>query len=636
MSFLRQQWLGSSLLLLSMIAALALAGGAAKPAGEASRPVYPRFQAETSAGSAAATVLPAVNDAPAPEPPAPPGVVASAFPGDGTFVPARPAPGRAVPSGITPAPPRRGLAQEAGPGQAPQPPESPQVTEFPPSDRAPAPEDAIDVAGGPLGERELARNGRALQRSERTVFVTQTDVIEMALQNNTDLIVSRFDPELGHYDISGGYGIFDPMFYHQSIYNDDARQTGSSLSGAGVSNRDTTTFATGFRGLLYTGATWDTALTTVREVSNSSFSSINPAWSTTAGFTLRQPLLKNFGIAYNKRNITIARKNRKVSLEHVAASMLNTVFSVEEAYFNLVFALRDMDVKEKSLKLAEKLLEVNHNKVAVGALAPIEELQAETEVAARQEAIILAEKAIEDAEDALKRLIRPEAGTLSDWSEHVYPTDQPIYEPVEVNLDEQVKMALAQRPELREFGPLLEIQDIQIDARKNDLLPSLDLQWKFGYNGLGDTVDTSYHNVGASDYKTYEIGAFLEYPLGNRTARYAVKRAEAEKRRIAVQRRGVEQGIVAEVREAVRAIVTSVRRIEASTKATELARKQLEADEKRLELGLSTSFQVLQFQEDLAQAERNATKAVIDHVVARFRLQKANGTLLDQVNVRMR
>ena len=484
--------------------------------------------------------------------------------------------------------------------------------------------------------REVIPVPSGIHRSERTLFLTQFDCIEMALKNNTDIILSAFDPELNHYDRQGAYGAFDPTAFGNLTLKDEDRETGNALSGAGVLKDEQTTWTTGLRGLLPLGTTYEFSVFANRQHTNSAFASLNPTWTTAAGFTLRQPVWKNFGLDFNRRAIEIARKNKHASQDRFVTTVLKTVFGVQESYLSLVFTLRDKDVRDKSLKLAEKLLEVNRNKVRVGALAPIEELQAETQVAAQMEGIILAEKAIEDAEDALKRQIRADTGDLADWSVHVYPTDQPVYERIEPVLDEHLKLAFQLRPELSELDKLAEIQDINIMAKENDLDPSVDLQWKYQFNGLQDSVSGSFRHLSSYEYQTYEVAAFVEYPLGTRTARSAVKRAQAERRRVDVQRRALEQTITGEVREAVRAILTAQRRIEASQKASELARRQLEADQKRFELGLSTSFQVLQFQEDLAQAERNETKAIIDYMLARLKLQRANGTLLEKMGVYVR
>ncbi len=517
----------------------------------------------------------------------------------------------------------------------------------------PADESAGPAGGGPgaeppAGLRDSARPptlddplrgtpaASGPHRSEHTLFLSMRQCIQMAIENNPDILISKFDPELNHYDVGAAYGAFTPTLFGSLTSNEDDRETGSALSGAKAVERDTLQWTTGLRGLFYSGLTYELSVLASREDSNSTFATLDPNWTTAAGWTLRQPLLKNFGARYNRRNILIARRNKDVSLHRFLNTTLRTVFAVQEAYLNLVFALRDKEVKDKSLKLAEKLLEVNRNKVRVGAMAPIEEVQAEAQVAAQLEGIILAEKAIEDAEDVLKRLIRPARGDLSDWNSHIYPTDPPFYEEIQVGFDEQVRTALIHRPDYLEFAELKEIQDIQIMAKENDLKPSVDLQWKYTYNGLEEDVEDSFRRLASGEFQTYEIGLFVEYPLGTRAQRSGLKRAEAERRRIDVQQRSIEQVIVAEVREAVRGIGTSARRIEATRKASELARKQLEADEKRLELGLSTSFQVLQFQEDLAEAERNETKAVIDHMLAILKLYRVNGTLLEKMGIQAR
>ncbi|MBI5369144.1 MAG: TolC family protein [Planctomycetes bacterium] len=477
----------------------------------------------------------------------------------------------------------------------------------------------------------------APERPDRaTLRLSAREAVEFALANNLDVQISRIGPEIGHWDIVSAMGIFDPIGFYNYTAGKDVRATGSELSGAEILNNQSHQFDIGVKGQLFQGLKYTVDYQGQRSYSNSEFASLNPAWTTSIGFGLTQSILRGGGTKYVMAPIRIARKGKAAAHDQFEIDLTTSVFNVLTAYWNLVFAINDRAVKEKSLRLAQRLLEVNRNKVRVGSMAPIEELSAEASVAAQQEGILVAETAIENAADRLKSLIFPVRRNLDEWDVTLVPADEPLFMAYPTEVESSIITAIGRRPELARLLKLADQQELVLVQAQNEQLPLLDVSWSFRYNGLAEGMQESYRQTMSTDYKTWQIGAVLEYPFGSRTARGREKRASAEHRRIILQTKSAEQQIVVEVREAVRELATVAKRIEANTVAGQLARKQLEAEEKRLELGLSTSHQVLQIQKDVAQAEENAAKATIDYTMAVYKHQKATGTLLAALHIEPR
>ncbi len=470
-----------------------------------------------------------------------------------------------------------------------------------------------------------------------TLRLSVKECIALAVANNLDAKVSVQQTRTADADLQAAWGPFDPTPYLRGTYTDSQVPVGNALSGisgVGLSESHQFQSAAGVRQrILWTGLQYDVGMELDRTRSNNSFALINPAWEVRPIARVSQPLLRGFGTVANLAAIRLARASQGIALDKFRTDLTEIVFQVENAYYDLVNAIKQREVRQKSLKLAETLLEVNRQKVRVGTLPPIEELQAEAQVASQQEGIITAQKAIEDAEDVLKRLIRPTWRDATEWDARVVPTDELVVGGPAPNTEEAIREALDRRPDYTALSKQVGAQEITIDQKENDLLPLVNVEGLYRQTGLGNDTNAAFDELRQDQPEVWSVTLSLEYPLGNHTARGELKKAEVERRRLALTMKSLEQVIVAEVREGVRGISTTAKRIQAAKKSTELATKQLEAEQKRYELGVSTSFQVLQFQEDLVNAEQRETQAFVDHRKALLRLQKATGKLLEDNGV---
>lgn len=467
-----------------------------------------------------------------------------------------------------------------------------------------------------------------------TKKLSLADCLNLALENNLDIAISRLGPETALLDIAQAGGDFEPTLSLESSKQKSITPSSSSLDGSSKPERRTFNNSLSVSKKFVTGATTRLSVNADQTRTNSSYATLNPSWSTSARVSLTQPLWRGVGAAYNKSSILIARNNKNISDEQFRLELTEIVFEIQSAYWNLVNAIKQKEVKDKSLSFARSLLEANRAKVQAGLLSPLEKLQAEVGVANQQEGILLARKAIEDAEDALKSLIQPiKQGDLRDWLWRIRPLDEPQLIETGLTFNQCLDSARQHRPELIQQKKAIANREINLNQSRHSLKPAVDLIASYRYGGLDETAGESFSVLNDWDYPTWKLGLVLEYPLINRAARSQFKEDQLAKRLQNLELKKLEQRIIVEIREARRAVETGLKRVTAVRQAKELARRQLDAEQKKLQLGSSTSHQVLEIQEELAQAESNEKKALIDHNIAIRSLQKATGTLLQKNNI---
>ncbi len=371
-------------------------------------------------------------------------------------------------------------------------------------------------------------------------------------------------------------------------------------------------------------------------------------------FNFTQPLLKNFGFKISRKEIIVAKYNRDISETQLKRTLLDTIYSVEEAYWNLVFSIENLKVMRQSLELARDLLAKNKREAEVGTVAPIEILSAEAEVATREADILQAEAAVKNSEDLLETIINL-AAEENNMEVEIVPLDKPGYKMRAISLDEALAKALDNRPELAASKIDLKSKEVDLSYAKNQLLPEVNLfasYWSPGVSGtqilyLNDDplTDVVIGNIpgNASDalndvfnlkYRNWSVGVSFSVPLTTFLSRAEYSQAKASLDQARLRLKDQEQQIFLEIRNAVRTFQTDYKRVQAYKVARELAEKKLEAEDKKLKVGLTTNYVVLQYQRDLADARSAELRAVIDYNLSLARLEKALGTTLKSKNIK--
>jgi len=489
------------------------------------------------------------------------------------------------------------------------------------------------------------------QENERSLSLDEC--IKTALENNLGLAVEILNPEIADASISLAKERFLPQLSMRYFTQNTNTPSFSWIDAAGEVSTDYNNYAAQYQQNLPTGATLTASLFSYQNETNTKFQTINPRFGSTLQFDISQPLLRNFGFRVNRREIIIAKNNREMSNSQLNQALLDTVYNVEEAYWNLVYSIEDLRVKQQSLELvkqqslelARDLLKKNRKEVDVGTLAPIEILSAEAEVATREADILQAEAMVSNNNNILKTIINLD----TNGDVHlitINPVDLPLNSKTDISLDSALKTAMENRPDLESLRWGIKSRDLDFVYAKNQLLPFLSFEasyWSPGISGtqilyqdnnpLTDVVVGSIPG-GSSDalkdamqfrYKNWSASFVLTVPMDTLLSRALYAQAKMSLEQSKLRLLDQEQQIFLEVSNGVRAVQTDYKRIQAYRAAKELAEKKLEAEEKKLMVGMTTNYLVLQYQRDLENARSAELRAIIDYNLSIARLNRTMG-----------
>lgn len=480
---------------------------------------------------------------------------------------------------------------------------------------------------------------------ERRETVSLADAAVRALQNNLDISISRQNRESRLADIIIEQSKFDPNLSINGQYNRTVNPLNRPVfGGTGDLLGQITTFDQRNHSLtvdaqtnLITGGNLDVNYSPARNSVNQNVARgflFNPAWTGGLAFTFTQPLLRNAGIAINKTFIKVAQNNAIVEQHVFRDRVMSVITSVEQTYWEVVFANENLKVAQAALKAAEELLAANRAKTKAGVMSIVDVLQAEAAMASRVEQVLVAEKAIRDQEDQLRRLLNPGEEDLRQ-DVRLTPVDPPVTVLEPLSLQEAIDTAIEQRPEITQAKKNVETGELNKQFARNQLLPTLSLQGTIGLAGLGGDYGESFTRNFSGDFYNYGAGLVLSYPLGNRAAvnTYSKRKLEAQNAEVALA--NVRQQIIVGIREAVRRVQTDFKRIETTRSARIMAEKQLQAEQERLKVGLSTTRFVLEFQRDLATAQGNELRAIVDYNKSLSNLSRHKATTLDRYHLEL-
>ena len=465
---------------------------------------------------------------------------------------------------------------------------------------------------------------------ERVLELTLEDAIQLALQNSLAIERERFGPLIALTETDRAKVDFDPRV--------GAEVSASETQNLGVIREMTptldsrSTLSAYLRHRIVTGGNYEVRILTARgdqsPVNTGFFTRLyNPLYESSLELTFTHPLLQNFGLLVNKAPIRQAEIREQIAEQNVVQAILDTVFAVHRGYWELVFRIQDLAAKRESQKLAEDFLAENTVRVELGTLAPIELVQAETRMKTREGDVIVAEAALREADDQLKAILNiPES--MGSWSVRLHPTDSPAFTPVStVAVEDQVAIALQQRPDYLSSQLDIQVRESLRDEARNLSLPRLDVIGTARLNAHDAELGDAVSNIPDRDGYQWAVGLQMEITLGPRARRVQIDKRQLELRQARVGQRQLMLAIVQQIRRAVRNIRTTIQRVEVTRSATMLARTQLEAEQEKFRLGLSTSFNVLEFQEDLTNALSNETRALSDYNVALAQLDQLTGMM---------
>jgi outer membrane protein TolC len=489
--------------------------------------------------------------------------------------------------------------------------------------------------------------------SNGVIPISISDLVNLTLQNNLDVAVNRLSPLTLSYLLDVAYRPFEPTVRFGASVGRDTQAARSLLAGTAAESQLSHNFNVGFFQTLQTGTDVSVDFTLARSSSNNSFFTINPSWSGQMRYALTQRFLKDFGRSINTRQIRIAQNNQDISEIQFEQQVIDLVVQAQRTYWDLVFTAEDQKVKQRSLDLAQQTLSDNKIQVQIGTLAPIDLIQAERQVAVSREEMIVSTFTQTQIEDQIKKLAtaQPDPGLVLTRLSPTQGAAQPAPGDV-LPVEQAIRVALENRPELRRTTLELQNNDIEIEFARNQLLPTVNFNASYVQNGLGgrETIRAgfgdptiiainpggpggAFRQIFGFDFTGYNVGFDVQIPLRNRAAQAEYARVTAEKRTTESRVKAIEQQIALEVRNAITQVEMTRARIDAAQRSRELAEQQLSAEERKFKLGASTVRFVLEEQRNVTQMQTNEIAALINYTKALVDYDRAIGMTLSKHNV---
>lgn len=510
---------------------------------------------------------------------------------------------------------------------------------------------------------ELGRVGvdPAQQRS-----ITLQEAIEIAMENNRDIEISRKSVAIAEFDLRAARGFYQPRLTGQTYYD---RTTTPNLSifsnnqkttvGTVVANAAIQAFVPSY-GTIFSGGFNNSRVTT-----NNPISILSPQYNSGLTFSVLQPLFRGRRFDQTRRTIEIAKRNISLSDTQFRQRSIDIVAGVERFYWDLTYALRNLQVQRDALRDAQTQLAHNRRLVDEGQLAPIDIVAAETQVANFEQSVYDALNVVNSAENALKNLLAPNRSGVI-WNESITPIEPVEVASPRITLGEAMELALDNRPEIEVNQVQKEINAIDQRLYRDQKKPQIDLVASYGTSGIGGSQNPDFNTTFptpcsidpaspacqqqqanlaaltgspfsgllANRYPTLRVGITFNLPLfGDRTAEAQLGRSLVEAERLETQREQIEQAIQVDVRNAMQAIRTGEARLRSAAVARENSARQYDSERRKLDEGQSDIYKVLERQTALAAARSNELRARTDLNKAISDLERATGNSLKANNI---
>jgi HAE1 family hydrophobic/amphiphilic exporter-1 len=503
----------------------------------------------------------------------------------------------------------------------------------------------------------------------KVVRWTLRDAILAALEKNIDIELERENTRLAQYDLFAAEGVYDVISGGTFSYGGFTSANTRLFSGttATTTSQKTLTYNAGVSKLLERGGgNYQVNFNNTRVTNN--FGTFSPQYNPQLNFSVTQPLFRGYKIDANRRQIKIAKKTLDLNDAQFRQRAIEIISRVQQAYWDLAFAIKDEEIQRDSVKLAETQLNNNKRQVEVGTLAPIEVTQSAATLESRRQQVFVAMNSVSQAENALKSLT---IGTSSDelWGSQIVPVESFDVKPVIIPLNDALKLASENRPELKQFTVQKEINQINVDFFRNQAKPQVDFVASYNLNGVAGQRNAqnplalvvpacvegqappasgclpanllggyfnSLGNLFKNDFHSWSFGVNIQIPWRNSVAKANLGRTIEQGKQIDLQTRRMAQSIEVEVRNAVQSLETAKMRIEAAQASRRYAEQQLEGEEKKFQAGLSVTFFVLQRQTDLAIARGSELRALADYNKAVAELQRVISTTLSSNSIEIK
>jgi outer membrane protein len=471
------------------------------------------------------------------------------------------------------------------------------------------------------------------------------DCIQVALGHNLDLQIERINPQVSLYDLNAAYSGYDVSLNAggQHSFSDSGSYFQNGVTYAGT-KQNANSFNSGLTGLLPWGLNYNVS------------GNISDTYGTAGGagpgggvpfensvgqirLTMTQPLLKNFWIDSTRLNIKVAKIRLKSSEQGLRAQLISSITAVANAYYELIYAQQNVQVQQEALRLAQTQLDQDRQRQQIGTLAILSVQQDESQVATAKANLISAQSTLDTDQNILKHLLTDD---FSKWhSVDIQPTESLTASMQSFDLQDSWNEGLTQRPEILQAKLNVEAQGIQLKYSRNQLFPELDLVGSYGFSGQSSQTQNGgeYSDVlgqfqeGNRPFYTY--GATISMPLGNIGARNQYKNTKATLQQVLLQLKQLEQNVMELIDNAIKVAQSNYQSVQATKQARIYAEAALDAQQKTYAVGKTTTFEVLQYQNNLTTARSQELRALANYNEALANLAAQEGITLERFNVNL-
>jgi len=472
----------------------------------------------------------------------------------------------------------------------------------------------------------------SLTKSKNVRKMSLLQVICQSLELNQALRIERLRPEVSNTAIEAAEGEFDTILDGGVGYGSSHRSTLGPKPRSGPDNRSddiavsrNLDYNVGVHGRLPSGTNYSATFNGSRASTNRT----EPFYSNGLNLNITQNLLRGRGCDVNMISVWTAQNNFVISLYQLQNTLINLVTDVQKAYWDVYLAYEALDIRQKGYQVAREQRERTEEFVRVGRSAPLDALAAQAEEASRISDVINAISDLKQRQLALLQLINPE-NLSTGWKSLIFPNEKPVLPTERLVPEERVRLARYYRPDLRQAEIDLANGDLEVYRTANGLLPQLDFVIGLGLAGNGDSQWSSVKRTADYDHRSYDLGLQFSYPLQNRQANAAHRRANFQKAMAEEAVRNYCQVIDVEVRTAILEIERTSRLIYSTKVTEELRRRQLEAETEKFRVGRSTQIEVSQAQRDFVQSQLDRVSAEVANIKAYLELYRVEGTALQR------
>jgi outer membrane protein len=478
------------------------------------------------------------------------------------------------------------------------------------------------------------------------LHISSDEAVRLALENNLGIEAARLSPEIEAFAVAQTRAAYAPNLFSTTSRNSRSRPPTEFLSGGeGIRVNTSEGFSSSAgvqQNLRWGGGRYSVSLDGGRTTTNNPFDQVNPNITSNFTFNFTQPLLRNFTIDPTRQALLVGQKQQEIVDVQLEQQITQTARNVRLTYLTLVAAISQLEVAQESLALSQQLLRNNELRLEAGVMAPIDIVEAQAEVASREEGVIVAETRIRTLEDELRTLImRPDQPDY--WTARIIPSEQPQLTPQAVDVEAAVANALNNRTDLLQARKRLEQTDINMRGARNQRLPDINALVNYGLVGVAGTQREFDYDAGilpppirtetqrsfsgalrdvfGNEFRTWSVQLQVNYPIGTSTADAALAQNRIQRQQGVTELQQLELNVARQVRDAARQVDTSLRRVEATERSRSLMQRRFEAEEKRMSVGLSTTFQLFQAQRDLSNARLAELNAIIAYNQALLNLE---------------